>query len=208
MTFRPVPALALIGALVALAGCGGSNAATGDTTIATSTADATAPTTTDPTSTDDASGLPKVKLVDGVYTPRDGSYTFRPNASWDSGIDSDQIYFATNSARTHTITIASEPLDGLPANLKDYVDISLETAPDDINQFKLRSRTRITLPSGDKAERIEFTGSVEGSPLMHFLMIIATSSDTAVTETYATPNTDFAAAVKRVEPVLRTIDIR
>jgi len=209
MTLRIVPALAILGALVALVGCGGSSPSSTDTTIATSTGDATTPATTDTTSSTDTGGeLPKVALVNGVYTPRDTSYTFRPDPTWDSGIDSDQIYFATNKARTHTITLSSEPLDGLPANLKDYVDISMESAPVDINGFKLRGRTRITLPSGDKAERIEYTGSIDGSPVMHFLTIVTISADNAVTATFATPTSEFAGAVTRVEPILRTIDVR
>lgn len=208
MTLRTVPVLAIIGALVALTGCGGSSPSTTDATIATSTGATTAPTTTETTSsTGGGSELPKVTLVNGVYTPRDKSYTFRPDPSWDSGIDSDQIYFATNSARTHTITLSSEPLDGLPANLKDFVDISMETAPEDITGFKLRSRTRITLPSGDKAERIEYTGSIEDSPVMHFLTLVTISADNAVTASFATPTTEFASAAKRVEPILRTVDV-
>jgi hypothetical protein len=208
MTLRTVPAIAILGALVAFAGCGGSSPSNTGTTIATSTGTTTAPTTTDPTSsTDGGSELPKVALVNGVYTSRDKSYSFRPDPAWDSGIDSDQIYFATNSARTHTITLSSEPLAGLPANLKDFVDISMETAPEDITGFTLRSRTRITLPSGDKAERIEYTGSIDDSPVMHFLTLVTISAENAVTASFATPTTEFADAVKRVEPVLRTIDV-
>lgn len=196
-------ALALTG--VALSGCGGgSSTPSGDTTPATT---GTAPTIN--TAPDPSSGgqPPKVALTDGVYTAPGTTFTFRPDPSWDSADAGGELYFATNAARTDTITVVGEGLEGAPSNLDDYVTVSLESAPDEITNFKLRSRRTITLPSGDRAQRIEFTGSVDGSPPLRFLTLVTISKTYSVQATFAAPQSHFAKVVGDVEPVLRTVDV-
>lgn len=205
MNVRRLTLIALVSALLGLTACGGSSSSTTNDTTPTSTAGHTSSTGA---TTSTTAGPPKTVLTNGIYTAPDKTFTFRPNPEWESGQDGGQVYFATNADRTDTITIVGESLDGAPANLKDYVSVSLESAPDDIAGFKLLSRTAITLPSGDRAERLEYTGSVEDSPKMHFLMLVSISHSNAVTATFAAPLADFAPSVTTVEPILRTVDVR
>lgn len=201
-----------VAALAALAGCGGSNTTpTSDTSASTTATTATTPTTdTTAQTTDTGEQLPKVTLTDGRYVHPDGRYTFRPGSGWDSGDPGDgTILFATNpSDRRDTITISSESLDDAPASLEEYVSFSLESAPQEITGFKLLSRRTITLPSGDRAVRLEFTGTVDDSPLMHFLMLVSTSQSSAVSVSFSSPETRFASVVAKVEPDLLSVDVK
>jgi hypothetical protein len=192
------PAVLLFSAALLVAGCGGSDSDGASTSGAvTSTAPAsttpTAPAPTGATTFTDPAGVYRVDVAD----------------SWrEATIDQPKAWIVAEVAdgfAPNVNVVTEKPPSSI--GLDDYLKLSVDKAPQIIQDFTLESNETITLTSGDQGGRLVYTGRSGASPTLKFLAIVALRDGRAAVATFTAPPGRFDALAADAEPYLRTLEI-
>ncbi len=155
-------------------------------------------------------GTPTPGLPNGVsFTDPEGTYQMVISDEW----------VASNATFAAGIEMwfVAEPVDGFTSNvnvltqpvptdmaLEDYLNLSIESAPGFIADFRLIRQEVVTGRDGQPLALMEYVGSPQGSAL-HFLGVFGLGDGEAVVATLSTPPETYERLAEEIEPYLLTL---
>lgn len=146
--------------------------------------------------------------VDGPFRDPEGMYEMRVDPGWvyQAGgfVDGVEFWFLgpPEGGFAPNVNALTQQTGGL--SLADYLDLSVDQAPNLMANFELIDRAQVKGASG-RLGVMEYTGNLTGGPRLHFLAVIAMTDGRAVVVTLTAPRKSFRDWRAEVEPFMLTL---